>query len=107
VKQVTRYRCYAKQVILANGQPALVEVGISQVRDKRQLEPGWRDSLLVNLNLAYCGVKGGDCGGGGGGGSGGATYDSNKNVTGLSAEEIVDRWELLRDCWLQLADNVL
>ena len=29
--------------------------------------------------------------------------DKNEIKRELSAEEIVERWELLRDCWLQLA----
>jgi hypothetical protein len=58
VKQVTEYHCYTKEMALANGQPALVKVGIGQVREKQLTDPGWRTSLAINLNLVDKGLEG-------------------------------------------------
>ena len=81
VKQVTSLLCYTKEVAL-DGRQELVEVGITEMRMKEIKENQWRHCMEVGLKLVD---------------------KENDNKKELSAEEIVERWELLRDCWLQLA----
>ena len=84
VKQVTSLLCYAKEVELKNGRVELVEVSIRQMRMKDIVEREWRTCLEIDLKLVD---------------TDGVDHQDQKL---LSAEELVDRWELLRDSWLQL-----
>ena len=81
VKQVNSLLWYTKQLVL-DGRQELVEVGIIDMRMKELNEKKWRHCREVGLKLVD------------------KDKDSKRE---LSAEEIVERWELLRDCWLQLA----
>ena len=81
VKQVKEKLCYIKEVEL-NGELELVEVSLTDMRKREAALNTWCDSMEVGLKL----------------------LDIEKKE--LSAEDIVDRWELLRDCWLELAEGL-
>ena len=81
VKQVKEKLCYIKEVEL-NGELELVEVSLTDMRKREAALNTWCDSMEVSLKL----------------------LDIEKKE--LSAEDIVDRWELLRDCWLELAEGL-
>ena len=84
VKHVTSLLRYAKEVELKNGRVELVEVSIKQMRMKDIVEREWRTCLEIDLKLVD---------------TDGVDHQDQKL---LSAEELVERWELLRDSWLQL-----
>ena len=81
VKQVKEKLCYIKEVEL-NGELELVEVSLTDMRKREAALNTWCDSMEVSLKL----------------------LDIEKKE--LSAEDIVNRWELLRDCWLELAEGL-
>jgi hypothetical protein len=83
IKQVTSALYYVKEVKMKNGQVELVEVAIKEMRMKRFIEKEWNSCLEVDLKVV----------------------DMDEKTRELTAEEIVERWELLRDCWQQLAEN--
>ena len=84
MKQVNSLLCYTKQLVL-DGRQELVEMGIIDMRMKELNEKKWRHGMEVGLKLVD------------------KDKDSKRE---LSAEEIVDRMELLRDCWLQLSAGI-
>ena len=88
VKHVTSLLRYAKEVELKNGRVELVEVSIKQMRMKDIVEREWRTCLEIDLKLVD---------------TDGVDHQDQKL---LSGEEIVERWELLRDSWLQLAKGL-
>jgi hypothetical protein len=85
VKQVTSRTFYAKEVEM-NGRQELVEVGISIMRMKEVVQKEWRHCMEVDLKLV--------------------NMDSTE-VEELTGEELIQRFEVLRDCWLQLAPGLV
>ena len=83
MKQVTSLLCFTKKVNL-KGRQELVELGITEMRMKEGENRQWRLCMEVGLKIVDKDIK-----------------------REQSAEEIVERWELLRDCWLQLAADGL
>ena len=77
---------YGKEVEL-NGQQELVEVSLSETRMKAVEEQEWSTFLKVHLKLV--------------------DMEDEEALKQLSGEEMVQRFELLRDCWLELADGLL
>ena len=88
VKHVTSLLRYAKEVELKNGRVELVEVSIKQMRMKDIVEREWRTCLEIDLELVN---------------TDGVDHQDHEQ---MSAEELVERWELLRDSWLQLAEGL-
>ena len=82
VKQVMSWQCYAKKVSF-KGNQEMVELHLTELMMKDVLENQWRRCMEIGLKLVE--------------------KDKKDIKRELSAEEIVERWELLRDCWLQLA----
>jgi hypothetical protein len=62
----------------------LVEVVIKEMRMNKVVEREWYSCLEVDLKVV--------------------DLDEDEKKRKQTAEEIVERWELLRDCWLQLAE---
>jgi hypothetical protein len=83
IKQVTSALYYAKEVEMKNGKVELVEVTIKEIRMKEIVDKEWRSCLEVDLKVV--------------------DMEENEEKRELTAVEIVERWELLRDCWHQLA----
>jgi hypothetical protein len=86
IKQVTSALYYAKEVERKNGMVELVEVTIKEMRMKEIVDREWRSCLEVDLKVV--------------------DMEENEEKRELTALEIVERWELLRDCWSQLAEEV-
>ena len=82
VKHVKSQEYYTKEVTF-KGQRNVVEIYIKETRRKEFVERKWQNYILVCLDLV----------------------DTEGNSIKLepSAEDVLDRLELLRDCWLQLA----
>jgi hypothetical protein len=85
VKQVTSALYYAKEVQLKNGRVELLEVTVKEMRIKKVVEREWHRCVEVDLQLVNM-------------------AEAMKRE--LEAEDIVDRLELLRDSWLQLAGEI-
>ena len=84
VKQVMSWQCYAKKVSF-KGNQEMVELHITELKMKDMLENQWRNCIQAGLKLV----------------------DKDKGIKReQSAEEIVERWQLLRDCWQQLAADL-
>jgi len=81
VKQVSQEHWYSKKVTL-NQRQETVEVCLTVMRKRDNYDTDWLDCLQVGLKIP------------------------NSQQKELSAEEFVDRWELLRDIWLQLAEGL-
>jgi hypothetical protein len=84
-KQVTSRTYYAKEVEV-NGRQELVEVGISIMRMKEVVHKEWRHCMEVDLKLV--------------------NMDSME-MEELTGEELIQRFEVLRDCWFQLAEGLV
>ena len=82
-KQVMSWQCYTKEVSF-KGTEEMVELHITELMMKDDmLKNQWRHCIEIRLKLVE--------------------KDKKDIKRELSAEGIVERWELLRDCWLQLA----
>ncbi len=81
VKEVTSRTYYAKEVDM-NGRQELVEVCLNTTRIKELVQEAWRHCLEVDLKLVNL---------------------ESMEEEDLTGEELLQRFEVLRDCWLQLA----
>ncbi len=72
---------YAKEVDM-NGRQELVEVCLNTTRIKELVQEAWRHCLEVDLKLVNL---------------------ESMEEEDLTGEELLQRFEVLRDCWLQLA----
>ena len=83
---------YRKRVEVGRGRgEELVQVAVKEMRMREMVEMEWRTCMEVDLKLL---IAADSCG---------ERREAGKR---LSAEEIVERWELLRDAWLQLAADL-
>ena len=78
------WQSYTKEVSF-KGNQEMVELHITELKMKDMLENQWRNCIQAGLKLV----------------------DKDKGIKReQSAEEIVERWQLLRDCWKQLAADL-
>ena len=73
---------YTKMVSF-QGTEEMIGLRITELKMKDMVKNQWCHCMEIGLKLV--------------------DKDKNEIKRELSAEEIVERWELLRDCWLQLA----
>ena len=81
-QQVMSWQSYTKEVSF-KGNQEMVELHITELKMKDVVKNQWCHCMEIGLKLVE--------------------KDKKDIKRELSAEEIVERWELLRDCWLQLA----
>jgi hypothetical protein len=84
VKQVTSVLYYAKEVAV-NGRQELVEVSIRDMRIKEVVKQEWGHCMEVDLKFV----------------------DMDNEAKRLSGKEMYQRVEVLKECWLQLADGLV
>jgi hypothetical protein len=89
VKKVTSVLYFAKEVKV-NGRQELLEVRVKDVSQKEGVvETVWHPCIEVDLKIIHM------------------MDSTGKKKKQLGAGELVQRFEAMRDCWLQLARGLL